>query len=690
MGRKSCHKKYSVFLKEVMGSSNDVQALILGILIGFSSFIQCTSTLWDTNALLLVNASQGSTKKMPENLFGVSFEEINNAGAGGLWAELVSNRGFEAGGLHTPSMIEPWSIIGDYSLVRVVTDFSSCFKRNPVALRMEVLCDSNACPAGGVGVYNPGYWGMNIEQGKTYKLVLYIRSLNSINVTVSLTNSTGGQTLATANIIATDVSNWTKVEIALEAKATNYNSRLELKTNRKGIIWFDQVSLMPLDTYKGHGFRNDLFKMVADLKPGFIRFPGGSYAEGKSLINAYWWKDTMGPWEERPGHMNDVWAYWTDDGLGYFEFLQLAEDLDASPIWVFNSGFSQEQAVNPSNIKPLVQDALDGIEFARGDPNSTWGSLRADMGHPEPFNLNHVAIGNQDCWRGDYHANYLKFYAAIKKAYPDINVISNCDGSNTKLDHPAELYDYHLYVNAKTMFSMAHKFDLTSRIGPKAFESEYAVTWDDGRLGNLLAALAEAGFLMGIEKNCDVVDMASNAPLFLNANTPSYKGFRPDAIVFDSYQTYGTPSYWMQQFFSMSNGATLLDSTLQTSSSDSLMASAIWFQNPADQQNYLRVKVVNYGSNIVNLKITFEGLDPGLIDYSKSSKTVLSSTNVKDENSFQNPTKVSPVKSLLKKSKNDIGVTLSPNSLSSFDLLILSQNIAEINTKNDMSYSSSI
>ncbi|KAJ0696505.1 putative non-reducing end alpha-L-arabinofuranosidase [Helianthus annuus] len=676
-----------MFLKEVMGSSNViVQVLILGLLIGFRSFIQCTPTLSDTNALLLVNASQGSTKKMPENLFGVSFEEINNAGAGGLWAELVSNRGFEAGGLHSPALIEPWSVIGDYSLVRVATDFSSCFKRNPVALRMEVLCDSNACPAGGVGIYNPGYWGMNIEKEKTYKIVLYIRSLDSINVTVSLTNSTGGQTLAATSIIATDVSNWTKVETVLKANATNHNSRLELKTNRKGTIWFDQVSLMPMDTYKGHGFRNDLFKMVADLKPGFIRFPGGSFAEGKSLLNAYWWKDTVGPWEERPGHMNDVWAYWTDDGLGYLEFLQLAEDLNAIPIWVFNSGFSQEQAVDPFNIKPLVQDALDGIEFARGDPNSTWGSLRADMGHPEPFKLKHVAIGNQDCWRGNYRENYRKFYAAIKKDYPDIKVISNCDGSSTKLDHPADLYDYHLYTGANTMFSMGHTFDLTSSTGPKAFVSEYAVTWNDARLGNLLAALAQAGFLIGIEKNCDVVDMASNAPLFLNFNTPGDKGFRPDAIVFDSYQTYGTPSYWMQQFFSMSNGATLLDSTLQTDTPSSLMASAIWFQNPVDDKKYLRVKVVNYGSNKVNLKITFKGFDPRLINYSKSSTTVLSSTNVKDENSFQNPTKVSPVKSLFK----DISVTISPNSLSSLDLQISSQNIAQIDTKNDVSYASSI
>nr|GEZ04585.1 alpha-L-arabinofuranosidase 1-like [Tanacetum cinerariifolium]GEZ27499.1 alpha-L-arabinofuranosidase 1-like [Tanacetum cinerariifolium] len=408
-----------------MGSSSDLQALIIVLLIGFCYFIQCASTLLDTNAMLLVNASQGSTRKMPENLFGVAFEEINHAGAGGLWGELVNNRGFESGGLHSPSSIIPWSVIGNYSVVRLVTDLSSCFKRNPVALRMEVLCDSegvNACPDGGVGLYNPGYWGMNIEQGKTYQLVLYIRSVDSINVTVSLTDSTGMQTLATANIIDSDVSNWKKIEIVLEAIATNHNSRLQLTTSRKGVIWLDQVSLMPMDTYMGHGYRNDLFKLVADLKPGFLRFPGGSFVEGKTLINAYWWKSTMGPWEERPGHLGDIWSYWTDDGLGYFEFLQLAEDLGASPIWVVNSGFSQLEEVSPSNIGSLVQDVLDGIEFARGDPSSTWGSVRADMGHTQPFDLKYIAIGNQDCWHGNYRE---KDVVALLKRIRKFSVFQN-------------------------------------------------------------------------------------------------------------------------------------------------------------------------------------------------------------------------------------------------------------------------
>eukprot|EP00268_Persea_americana_P027109 TRINITY_DN2659_c0_g1_i4.p1 TRINITY_DN2659_c0_g1~~TRINITY_DN2659_c0_g1_i4.p1 ORF type:complete len:333 (-),score=60.82 TRINITY_DN2659_c0_g1_i4:477-1475(-) len=290
------------------------------------------------NASLIIDASGNSSRSIPDTLFGIFFEEINHAGAGGLWSELVSNRGFEAGGPNTPSNIDPWSIIGNESSIIVSTDRSSCFIRNEVALRMEALCDaedSNICPAGGVGIYNPGYWGMNIEQGKTYKVVLHVRTLESLNLSVSLRSSDGLQDLATANVIgdASDFSNWTKVELMLEAKGTDHKSRLQLTTMRKAVIWFDQVSAMPSDTYNGHGFRKELVSMLADLKPRFIRFPGGCFVEGEWLRNAFRWRETIGPWEERPGHFGDVWKYWTDDGLGYFEFLQV-HVLSLQKTWV--------------------------------------------------------------------------------------------------------------------------------------------------------------------------------------------------------------------------------------------------------------------------------------------------------------------------------------------------------------------
>ncbi|KAK7396083.1 hypothetical protein VNO78_16830 [Psophocarpus tetragonolobus] len=675
-----------------MGSSKascSVSLLLLFIVVCFSFECLATKKHADLSTTLIVNASDASSRPIPETLFGIFFEEINHAGAGGLWAELVSNRGFEAGGPNTPSNIDPWSIIGNESLINVETDRTSCFDRNKVALRLEVSCDSkgdNVCPADGVGVYNPGFWGMNIEQGKKYKVVFYVRTTESLNLTVSLTGSNGVGSLASSVITgsALNFSNWTKVETLLVAEATNHNSRLQLTTTNKGVIWLDQVSAMPLDTYKGHGFRTELVEMLAALKPRFIRFPGGCFVEGEWLRNAFRWKASIGPWEERPGHFGDVWMYWTDDGLGYFEFLQLAEDLGALPIWVFNNGVSHNDQVDTSAVLPLVQEALDGIEFARGDPTSNWGSLRAAMGHPEPFDLRYVAVGNEDCGKKNYRGNYLKFYSAIKSTYPDIQIISNCDGSSRPLDHPADMYDYHVYTNANDMFSRANTFDQTSRNGPKAFVSEYAVTGKDAGTGSLLAALAEAGFLIGLEKNSDVVHMASYAPLFVNAND---RRWNPDAIVFNSFQLYGTPSYWVQLFFSESSGATLLSTSLQGTSSNSIVASAITFQNSANKQNYIRIKVVNFGTSTVNLKISLDGLENSF-QLSGSTRTVLTSANVMDENSFSQPKKVVPIQSLLQNAGKDMNVTVPPRSFTSFDLLKESSNLKM--TRSDSSMWSSI
>lgn len=632
------------------------------------------------NAQLLVDALPQTSRKIPDNMFGITFEELNHAGAGGLWAELISNRGFEAGGPNTPSNIDPWSIVGNDSYIFVSTDRTSCFDRNEIALRMEVLCDNTggsiSCPSSGVGIYNPGYWGMNIEQGKIYKLVLYIRSKDSVNLEASLTSSDGSNVLASSNIIAdsSEVTDWKKFELLLESKGTNVNSRLQLTTADKGVYWIDQVSLMPLDTYKGHGFRKDLFWMLQNLKPRYIRFPGGSYVEGGWLRNAFRWKETIGSWENRPGHFNDIWRYWTDDGLGYFEFLQLAEDLDATPVWVINSGISHNDQVDSSSILPFVQDVLDSIEFARGSPTSKWGSVRAQTGHPEPFLLNHIAIGNEDCWRSNYRGNYLKFYNGIKAIYSDIKIVSNCDGSSQPLDHPSDLYDFHVYTSASNMFSMVHQFDHAPHTGPKAFVSEYAVHGVDAGSGSLLAALAEAAFLIGLERNSDAVEMASYAPLFVNYND---RGFSPDAIVFNSWQSYGTPSYWMQHFFKESSGALYHPTTIQSSYSSSLVASATAWQSSKNSNTYLKIKVVNYGSDVVNLNITVSGLENAIISSSGATKTVLTSGNLMDENSFSAPMKVAPVLSNMSKVGSQMKATLTPHSFTSFDLL-LTQQIADM------------
>ncbi|KAK7396086.1 hypothetical protein VNO78_16833 [Psophocarpus tetragonolobus] len=620
----------------------------------------------DANSTLIVNSTHTDSAKPISNTFlGVFLEEINHACAGGLWAELVSNRGFEAGGPNNTLNIYPWTVIGNGSSISVSIHHISCFHHNKAALKMKVRCGGkNSCP-GGVGISNPGYWGMNIEQGKKYKVVYHVKTKGKIDFQLSFAGVHVIKGASNITKISRD-EKWKRVETIVEAKATNHNSSLQITTTTKGTYLLDQVSVMPLDTHMGHGFRKDLYQMVADLKPKFLRFPGGTYVEGDYLKNQYRWKETIGSWEERPGHFNDIWNYWSDDAIGYFDYLQLAEDLGTLPIWVFNAGISHHGEVNTTDIAPYVQDALDGIEFARGSPTSKWGSIRAAMGHPKPFDLRYVAVGNEDCNYANYQGNYLKFHAAIRFAYPHIKIISNCDASNKPLNHPADLFEYHTYTNSSDLFSQSTQFNHTSRSGPKAFVSEYAVWREDAANGSLLAAVAEAAFLIGLEKNSDIVEMVSYAPLFSNINDRKWV---PDAIVFDSYKVYGTPSYWVQKLFIESSGATLLDSTLNTNSSNKLIASAIIWKNSTEKKNYLKIKVVNFGNTIENLNISINGLNPNVLQFDSIS-TVLTSPNAMDENSFLEPNKVVPKTSPPLKVYKDMNVILSSYSVTSLEFSI--------------------
>ncbi|XP_024377237.1 alpha-L-arabinofuranosidase 1 isoform X2 [Physcomitrium patens] len=628
--------------------------------------------LAQSTVTLKVNATNPG-RQIPSTLFGLFFEEINHAGDGGLWAELVQNRGFEAGGLNVPSIIEPWYKIGTAAQITIGTECSSPHARNPVALKIEVLCDNNdaslQCPKGGVGVANPGFWGMNILSGSKYRVEYWLKTTSSFNLSVAFTSANG--TVLAQEHVSLNAGEWRKYSVVLMATSTDHNARLSLTSGTRSVFWVDQVSGMPTDTFKGHGFRKELATMISDLKPGFLRFPGGCYVEGARLVNAFRWRDSVGPYENRPGHYGDVWYYWSDDGFGYFEGLQLAEDLGAAPIWVFNNGISHEQSVSTDVIGPWVQDVLEGIEFARGPVSSKYGAMRASMGHPDPFPLHHVAIGNEDCYKPYYKENYMEFYKAIKLLYPDIQVISNCDGSGAALDHPADLYDYHIYTNANNLFSMRHQFDKTSRSGPKAFVSEYAVTGSDSGKGSLLASLAEGAFLIGLELNSDVVHMASYAPLFVNDND---RRWNPDAIVFNSWQQYGTPSYWVQQFFKKSNGAYLISSTMEADSASALAnlaTSAVRTYNASTGMEYMIVKAVNFGSSALNLSIAVSGISANNVVAADSHITVMTSGAVMDENSFTNPKKVVPQVSQAENAAPNMQILLPAHSITALELGLL-------------------
>ncbi|KAG6549463.1 hypothetical protein Mapa_008999 [Marchantia paleacea] len=609
-------------------------------------------------------------RNMSETLFGIFFEEINHAGAGGLWAELINNRGFEAGGQNTPSSIDPWSPLGKGNETMLTTERASLFPRNPIALRMKTLCgNGTACPPGGVGVANPGYWGIDVQAGKSYQITFWLRSDAMVNLSVAFISQDELRVLAQQFLIVDEANSydWQKYQFNLVATDTDHYGKLAFTTSVYGSIWLDQVSAFPGETYKGHGFRKELAEMLEELKPAFLRFPGGCYVEGERLQNAWRWRDTIGPWEERPGHYGDVWNYWSDDGLGYFEFLQLAEDLNTAPVWVFNNGISHSYSISPRNIQPWVQDALDGLEFATGPNTSTYGAIRAAMGHPEPFNVRHVAIGNEDCWKPYYQENYMAFYKAIKLLYPYMGIISNCDATNGPLKHPADLYDFHIYTNANNLYAMKSQFDQKTRdSGPKVFVSEYAVTGSDSGTGSLLAAIAEGAFMIGLEKNSDVVEMASYAPLFVHEKD---RRWNPDAIVFNSWQQYGTPSYWVQTLFKHSSGAKLLGhSVTGANGGPTPVVSAIRRHDTQTNGDYLVIKAVNFGKDVMAMRVVFNGIPANGIAFPNSTIAILSSDKTMDENSFSMPEKIMPQVSNLAYPESDMQIMLPPYSIVALDL----------------------
>jgi len=406
------------------------------------------------------------------------------------------------------------------------------------------------------------------------------------------------------------------------------------------------VSLMPIDNlYKGLPIRADLANMIADLKPTFVRFPGGCFVEGDHLVERYNWKNGIGPLETRPGHWN-LWGYFDEDGLSYFEFLNFIETLETpsggrvEPVWVVNNGVSHQQSVPVSEIQPWVQDALDSIEFAMGSQTSKWGSIRAEMGHPQPFNINYVAIGNEDCGKPWYNENYKVFYDAFQKNYPHIRLIANCDMTPSNL--PTQVWDYHVYQSPNWFFTNTQTFDNMDRsTTPKIFNSEYAVTSDCGH-GNLQAGVAEAAWMIGLERNSDLVEMASYAPLLVNDHD---RRWNPDAIVFDATRAYGTPSYWVQLLFSQAQDYVealgLYKNTLTSSSKKQYASTTVGaYQNNSNR--VLVIKYVNGETQPVNLSVDVGG--GGVITNTKITVETLTSAGVNYENSFDNPTLIVPKK----------------------------------------------
>jgi alpha-L-arabinofuranosidase len=485
-------------------------------------------------------------------LYGIFFEEINHAGDGGIYGELVRNRSFEDAA--TP---EGWSLIrrGGAEAESSLDAERPLNAASPHSLRLEIRNPGS----GEAGVANSGFWGIPVRKGSAYNLSLFARCSDGFGGGLSVRlEDAGGRRYAETRIKGL-APEWRQFTAALRANGTDSAARLVVAAASPGTVWLDVVSLFPADTWKErrNGLRPDLAELVQQMRPAFFRFPGGCFCEGDRIANAFRWKKSIGPVEERPGHWN-LWGYRSSDGLGFHEYLQWCEDLGAEPLFVINCGMAHRDMVPLDRLDEWVQDALDAIEYANGPATSTWGARRANNSHPRPFGLKYLEIGNENGWGATlpaYEERYARFYDAIKQRYPQIQLIANTPVKS----RPVDLLDEHFYNSPEWFAANAGRYDHRDRSGPRIYLGEYAVTQKCGQ-GNLRAALAEAAFMTGLERNADLVTMASYAPLFVNVRD---RKWNPDAIGFDSAASYGTPSYYVQRMFAGSRGDVALPAEVE-------------------------------------------------------------------------------------------------------------------------------
>jgi alpha-L-arabinofuranosidase len=512
--------------------------------------------------------------------YGVFFEDINHAADGGLYAELLENRSFE-----DSNNLKNWAVVPiNASNVTATLETKDLLNSSQAkALKLNI---SNATSNAPVGVFNSGYWGINVVKGQEYTVSFFAKCSNTFTGNVILTLETPGYFKLGKQTVTGLTTEWKKYTCKITANGNNASGIFVLYVDAPGQVWFDVVSLFP-PTFmnRPNGCRKDLAQLLLDMKPKFVRFPGGCFVEGDSIHNRFQWKKTIGNIEDRAGHKN-IWGYRTTDGMGYLEFLQLTEDLGAEPLYVTNIGVSHTTFQPYNALDEYVQDALDAIEYANGDTTTKWGALRAKHGHPAPFNMKMIEIGNENNWGDNYANRYKIFHNAIKAKYPYITCISN-DYANIGED----MRDEHYYNSPDWFVNNYNKYDAYSRTSSKVYTGEYAVTSNCGN-GNMRAAVGEAVFMCGMEKNSDVVRMNSYAPVFVNNNN---RAWNPDMIVYNASQVYCTPSYYVQNLFSNYLGNVNVNVTDSANQTKVLIdgSGSIGLGSWATQVVYSNVSVVN-------------------------------------------------------------------------------------------------
>jgi alpha-L-arabinofuranosidase len=478
------------------------------------------------------------------NLFGIFFEDINLSADGGLYPELVRNRSFE-----DAETLQYWTFQSEDGKSSASVSTANLQAKQPVPPlnafnRKSALIKAN----GAFLLKNDGYFGMNIVKGDRYlfRIASRMGTGNVSTLQVRLVGQNGAE--LGKGTLKVSANAWGYDSLALAAAESDPKAHLELTGSGQGDLYLDMVSLLPEKTWKNHGLRVDLAQALDALHPAFLRFPGGCWVEGEDFARMYQWKQTIGSIDSRTPLWN-IWDYNATHGLGYHEYLQLAEDLGAEPLFCVNAGISHKESISDDRIGPWIQDALDAIEYANGPVSSVWGSIRARNGHPAPFGLKYIEVGNEN-YGAQYFRNYERIVKAIQTRYPDMHVIAN-DWSGGHPTHPTpELIDEHYYNNPDWFLLNATKYDAYDRKGPKIFIGEYAANSAVGK-GNLRGAIGEAAFMTGMERNSDIVVMGAYAPLLCNAD---HKRWPINLINFDSHRWYGLPSYYVQKLFADNQG----------------------------------------------------------------------------------------------------------------------------------------
>ncbi len=622
-------------------------------------------------AVISVDAAHPGAALSP-SMFGIFFEDINFGADGGLYPELVKNRSFE---FQEP--LTGWHEILGFSgkgfdppkgELSIHTE-DPLNQLNPHYLRVRVY-------ESGYGFRNTGFRGIGVESGAEYRFSAYVRSGGPKSIRATITDGSGRE-LGSGKLEGFD-DHWKRYETIIRASATEQHAQLNVFVDGIGNLDLDMVSLFPVDTWKHrpNGLRKDLVQLLSDMHPGFLRFPGGCIVEGRLLATRYRWKTTVGDIDQRQtiiNRWNDEFDfrpapdYFQSFGLGFYEYFQLAEDIGAAPLPILNCGmacqFNSSETAALDQLEEYVRDALDLIEFANGSVTTPWGKLRAQMGHPEPFHLTMLGVGNEQ-WGSRYVDRYKVFAAALKAQHPEIKLVVSAGPfpagepfeslwSSWRTLKP-DIVDEHYYMNPEWFLANTGRYDGYDRSGPKVFAGEYAVqtagvTSSENR-NNWKAAIAEAAFMTGLERNGDVVRMASYAPLLAHVEAWQWK---PDAIWFDNLHSYGTPDYYVQKLFAGNVGTRVVPVTPQAEG-------GLYTSASLDERNHeLILKVINHSATPRSAQIRLNG-----VAVSGTAKvTTLASADLNAENSFDHPTAVAPESSTVDVRNGTISVQLRPYSL---------------------------